>query len=256
MMEPEQEGAFIHLLCLAWQSKDAPCSLPNDDAALAKLSRLGPRWETLGPLVRAQFVEVKGDTTRIRNPKLWAVYRASVAKHKKIVDAGRKGGRAKAAVKRSSSDASSDATAALQQRPSSHNHKERHNQITTKTTALTTQSSARAKLEKRFTDEHQCQALGRFLDSLPKGQNADRWAATISGWLDGLPVQGTQIAQPEDIALALSDYVTSQNPSYSPVHVRSFIGRAIGNRKKEMTNSRPSNTAGRRPSATEGPISW
>jgi uncharacterized protein YdaU (DUF1376 family) len=42
LMTPAEEGAYIRLLCYAWEDQD--CSLPDDDAALAQLSRLGNEW--------------------------------------------------------------------------------------------------------------------------------------------------------------------------------------------------------------------
>lgn len=42
LMTPAQEGAYIRLLCYAWEDQD--CSLPDDDTALAQLSRLGEGW--------------------------------------------------------------------------------------------------------------------------------------------------------------------------------------------------------------------
>lgn len=41
-MTPAQEGAYIRLLCYAWN--DPNCSLPDDDNLLASLSRLGEGW--------------------------------------------------------------------------------------------------------------------------------------------------------------------------------------------------------------------
>lgn len=122
MMTPEQEGAFVHLLCHAWQSNELPCSLPNDDRALAQLSRLGDRWATEGALVRAQFVTVGKEKTRIRNPKLWDIFREFQEKHARRVASGRTGGIAKAKGKQSSSNARPK----VEQSSSSQNHN--HNQ--------------------------------------------------------------------------------------------------------------------------------
>ncbi|MCE9616456.1 MAG: YdaU family protein [Lentisphaerae bacterium] len=66
MMEPEQVGAFILLLCYQWNSDSQ--SIPNDDATLARLSRLNARWETYGPAVKACFNVVDGN--RLRNERL------------------------------------------------------------------------------------------------------------------------------------------------------------------------------------------
>ena len=93
MMLPEQEGAFIHLLARAWRSHP-PCTLPADDAALAKLSRLGRRWKNLGPLVRAQFEEIDvGGEIRLRNPAQHRIYLESLAHHEQRKTAGQKGRR-------------------------------------------------------------------------------------------------------------------------------------------------------------------
>lgn len=92
-MTPAQEGAFIRLLAISWASKTAPCTLPNDDAALAQMSRLHGQWKKLGPFIKQQFELVDG---RLRNPKLWDVYQASLALHHKKVLAGSLGGKSKA----------------------------------------------------------------------------------------------------------------------------------------------------------------
>lgn len=42
LMTPAQEGAYIRLLCYAWSDPD--CSIPDDDAQLAILSRMGEEW--------------------------------------------------------------------------------------------------------------------------------------------------------------------------------------------------------------------
>lgn len=124
MMTPEQEGAFIHLCCHAWQSKDVACSLPNDDKALAQLSRLGRRWMTAGKYVKEQFEPIEGNETRLRNPKLWAVYQDSVARHESRVRSGRAGGEAKAKAKQNPSNA----TGLLEQNGSNQNHNHNQNQ--------------------------------------------------------------------------------------------------------------------------------
>ena len=93
-MLPEQEGAYWHLLNLAWGKGTEPPSLPADDDALASLSRLGRRWGKLGQLVRAQFEERDG---KLYNAKLTQVWNDQQAKHEKAVKRGQTGGKAKAA---------------------------------------------------------------------------------------------------------------------------------------------------------------
>jgi uncharacterized protein YdaU (DUF1376 family) len=53
LMTPAEEGAYFRLLCHAWS--DADCCLPDDDAILAKLSRLGPQWKRSGQIIKDQF---------------------------------------------------------------------------------------------------------------------------------------------------------------------------------------------------------
>lgn len=55
MMTPAEEGAYFHLLCHAWS--DSGCCLPDNEEALAALSRLGPQWhQGSGAKIRRNFV--------------------------------------------------------------------------------------------------------------------------------------------------------------------------------------------------------
>ena len=58
LMTPAEEGAYLRLLCHAWM--DPMCSLPDDDAQLAILSRLGPHWKHASLKIRAKFEVVDG----------------------------------------------------------------------------------------------------------------------------------------------------------------------------------------------------
>ncbi len=101
-MLPEQRGAYIDLLAIAWGNGQEPPSLPADDGALAALSGLTTRWKKLGGLVREQFTEAEG---RLYNAKLSAVWNDQQARYAKLAKAGRRGGETKALKKRSASDA-------------------------------------------------------------------------------------------------------------------------------------------------------
>lgn len=91
-MLPEQEGAYIRLLAIMWvASGDTEPHLPNDDAALAQMSRLGKRWKKLGQLIRAQFVERDG---LLYNEVLSEVWQEQQGRHAKAVDRARKAGKA------------------------------------------------------------------------------------------------------------------------------------------------------------------
>lgn len=107
-MLPEQEGAYWHLLLLAWGDGTEPPTLPSDDKALAAMSRLGQRWKRLGPLIRSQFDEING---RLVNAKQMAVWTEQQGRYERLASAGKRGGEAKAKKKRGPGDASGDAVA-------------------------------------------------------------------------------------------------------------------------------------------------
>lgn len=112
LMTPEQKGAFVDLLCHAWES-DPPCTLPDDDAALAKLSGLGSRWRRVGGPVRACFKPAGNGL--IRNEKLWEVYCDLLARSERRRTAGAKGNAVRWG---SQSDSQSDRNAIANPSPS------------------------------------------------------------------------------------------------------------------------------------------
>ena len=83
-------GAYTVLLCRAW---DTGGRLPNDDEALAGLSRLGESWGEYAAVIRARFRVVKQG---LENRKLRRVYLEQVALYRKRQRAGSLGGRARA----------------------------------------------------------------------------------------------------------------------------------------------------------------
>lgn len=91
LMTNEQRGAFDWLLCHAWLS-DPPCSLPDDDAALAKLSEMGKRWKTEGRAVRDQFEAYPDHPSLIRNPKQFEIYTDMIELRERRSVTGSKGG--------------------------------------------------------------------------------------------------------------------------------------------------------------------
>lgn len=68
-MKPDEEGAYIRLLAYAWNSPDMDCSLPDEDATLAMLSRLSDeKWANgSGKRIRQCFESRDG---KLYNPKL------------------------------------------------------------------------------------------------------------------------------------------------------------------------------------------
>lgn len=66
----EQQGAYFLLLCRQWK---APTGiLPNDENLLARWSRLGSRWRSVGrPILKACFTERDGGLANPKCRKLW-----------------------------------------------------------------------------------------------------------------------------------------------------------------------------------------
>jgi uncharacterized protein YdaU (DUF1376 family) len=75
----EQQGAYLLLLARQWKAKDG--YLPKDEATLARWSRLGPRWRTVGrPILDQCFVERAGGYVNPRCRRLWEEVKARSAK--------------------------------------------------------------------------------------------------------------------------------------------------------------------------------
>ncbi len=90
---------------------------------------------------------------------------------------------------------------------------------------------ARTRLLERFPHARQRAPVERFLDAIPEGGRSETgWLSQIGSWLDGLGLAGGQAATPEEIATALTDYMTSGAPDFSPLHVRSFVDRSRARR--------------------------
>lgn len=87
-MSPEQRGAYIDLLAIAWGNGEFEPGLPDDDPSLARLSSLGTKWKRLGGIIRAQFVFRDG---MLRNERLSVVWYEQQRKHGKAVERGRIG---------------------------------------------------------------------------------------------------------------------------------------------------------------------
>jgi len=113
LMTPEQRGAFDWLLCHAWLS-NPPCTLPDDDDALAKLSDLGARWKRVGAAIRAQFQAFPEDSNRIYNKKQLSLWEELNEHRERRSQAGRKGN-----AKRWSSESQRDRIAIAKGSPSS-----------------------------------------------------------------------------------------------------------------------------------------
>jgi uncharacterized protein YdaU (DUF1376 family) len=80
LLTPEQKGALVELKAHAWLAVaygKPPCSLPNDDATLARLSGLGSKWRKIGGPVREMF---RQDGDLLVDDELLA-YRAEIEQH-------------------------------------------------------------------------------------------------------------------------------------------------------------------------------
>lgn len=88
----EEDGAYNRLLRIMWMTPG--CSLPDDNAWIQRRMRVDSDiFERVVLVVIEEFCERKNG--RVSNAKLTEVFEESSAKHKKRVEAGSKGGRAK-----------------------------------------------------------------------------------------------------------------------------------------------------------------
>ncbi len=91
LMTPAEEGAYIRLLAIAWSEPD--CGLPDDDIALAALSRLGPAWKKgSGKKVRKCFISRRG---RLYNKRLLSERKKQEEWKLKSSEGGKKGAEAR-----------------------------------------------------------------------------------------------------------------------------------------------------------------
>lgn len=69
VMDLDQQGAYINLLCHCWDTDD--CSLPDNDQALAKLSELREQWNDRSTPVRECFTKHPLSEGRLTNVRLY-----------------------------------------------------------------------------------------------------------------------------------------------------------------------------------------
>jgi hypothetical protein len=94
-----RQGAMLLAAFAAWESKDVPCALPDDDRALSRL--IGSPPKPVLAFVRDRFIpdsEVRG---WLRWPWLWELYQQQLAAYERRSRAGHEGGKAKAGKQRS-----------------------------------------------------------------------------------------------------------------------------------------------------------
>jgi uncharacterized protein YdaU (DUF1376 family) len=105
-----EDGAYNRLLRLMWMTSG--CSLPNDDAWIKRRMRVDQATydDVVAVVIEEFFTRSRG---RITNPKLAKIFKETSVAHKKRVDAGSKGGTAKAA--KTKDKVSSKAKAMLKQ---------------------------------------------------------------------------------------------------------------------------------------------
>lgn len=88
VMSLAEQGAYRNLLDHAWL-RDPPCSLPDDDRALSRLSGMTVReWSKSSAIIRAQFVQHDG---KLRNEKLFLIFTIAIEASQKKSQAGKKG---------------------------------------------------------------------------------------------------------------------------------------------------------------------
>jgi uncharacterized protein YdaU (DUF1376 family) len=198
-MLPEQEGAFVRLLCVAWADGSAEPSLPDDDRALAQMSRLGPRWKRLGGLVRDQFSVSDG---RLFNAKLSLLWRQQQQIHDAMVLRAAAGGKA-AAEKRKHRLGTTEALPKSNGSTSQEVLKPAYTDADAEATNYTTTTTAREAL----------------LAAVP---NRTAWEAEFRAITGGMA--GHLHATTAQLDAAITDYVANNNFSQRPPSLGLFKG--------------------------------
>ncbi len=96
VMTKEEQADYIWILCHLWASQD--CSVPNDDAFLARLSRQGDNW--MSGMVRKQLVHHPLKDGYLTNPKLFSVWEERQEYRAKQSEKGVKSGESRARAKK------------------------------------------------------------------------------------------------------------------------------------------------------------
>jgi uncharacterized protein YdaU (DUF1376 family) len=94
-MTPAEEGAYIRLLAYSWNDPD--CTIPDDDTALALLSRLGEGWLNGGSdKLRTCFVPHPKKVGRLFNVRLMQERKKQEAWRKKSQQGGKRSAKSRA----------------------------------------------------------------------------------------------------------------------------------------------------------------
>lgn len=78
-------------------------------------------------------------------------------------------------------------------------------------------------------------AVESFLEALPQDQNSQHWSAIITGWQQGMGLEGGKAATAEDVATGLTEYLATEKRDFAVIHVRSYVERARRSRLKSAT---------------------
>jgi len=183
LMTPAEEGAYVRLLCHAWNDPD--CSIPDDDEALEVLSRLGEGWQNgSGLKLRMCFTPHPRKLGRLCNARLLAEFKSLQKFRRDKQRAGKIGG-VKSGVSRRQIRAK-DTEADLKQCFVS---------ASSKTQAKRSSSSSSSSSIKK---KNICASFAAFWDAYPrkknKGKAEERWA-TLQPDVDLLAAMLSKLVQ-------------------------------------------------------------
>lgn len=214
LMTPEQEGAYIRLICHMWDDED--CSLPDDDQKLAQLSRLGDRWGDLMEPIKSAFMHHPKKANFFSHERLLAERKNQKKNRKKKQDA---------AKKRWDRVKQADASALQTQCPSS-------SSSSSSSTALNKNITEAKASPPKFSKDHFATAqelweiiVEKYPHYAKKPPNLDNWAVTIRKIqdIDGFSIR--QIEQVAEWALLKSPFWSKQ--IRSPNNLREHFNKLI-----------------------------
>lgn len=124
-------------------------------------------------------------------------------------------------------------------RPKSAGNEDEDEDVNGTTSSSVGRTRATARLLGRLTTDAQRVATVALLQAIPENQNPDSWADAMTGYLDGLGIQGGKATTPDELATACLEYRGIPNAKYSPAHFRATVDRVVGRRDKALSRRPP-----------------
>lgn len=193
----EEDGAYNRLLRLMWMTPG--CSLPDDDAWIMRRMRVdADTYERVVRVVIEEFCD--RENGRVSNAKLTRIFAESEARHSRRVEAGAKGGKAKA-LKNKDSGSSNDKAKLKQPEPEPEPLRE----------DTSVSSSRKPSRDEGFAD---------FWDAWPSKKNKQD---ALKAWRK-LPIEAKREAY-RAVIHGWFERWQAASPDANPIHASTFLNK-------------------------------